>query len=63
MLKFDKSDIDVPERVAVPKRRRCLMCGSEFRSGHSGERICSKCRHSKTWRDGDTPSYSGGRRG
>jgi Zn finger protein HypA/HybF involved in hydrogenase expression len=62
MLKFDSADIEIVERVPVAKHRRCLMCGTDFKSAHVGERICPKCRQSKAWRDGDTPSYGGGRR-
>jgi hypothetical protein len=63
MQEFEKQDIELLERVAVAKLRRCLMCSTDFRSAHSGERVCPKCRHSKAWREGETPSYGGGRRG
>jgi hypothetical protein len=62
MLKFKKPEVEMLETVAVAKSRRCLMCGTDFHSTHSGERVCTKCRQSKAWREGDVPSY-GGRRG
>ena len=61
MLKLENTDTEVIERVHVAKKRRCLMCGTDFPSAHAGERVCSRCRQSKAWRDGDMPSY--GRRG
>jgi protein-arginine kinase activator protein McsA len=63
MLKFENTELDMIETVAVAKLRRCLMCGTDFKSAHAGERVCAKCRHSKAWREGETPSYGGGRRG
>ena len=57
MLKFENSEADVMEPPVVAKERRCLMCGTDFKSAHAGERICGKCRQSKAWRDGDMPSY------
>lgn len=59
MLNVKDSKADMPETVA--KVRRCLMCGTDFHSAHAGERVCSRCRQSKVWREGDTPFY-GGRR-
>ena len=62
MLKVDNTDAEVIERAHVAKKRRCLMCRTDFQSAHAGERVCSRCRQSKAWREGDMPSY-GGRRG
>ena len=61
MLKHEESEFDTEDVVPVAKERRCLMCGSDFRSAHVGERICGRCRQSKVWRDGDTPNYGGHR--
>jgi hypothetical protein len=40
-----------PPKVEA-KTRRCLMCGSDFKSEWSGERICKRCRSSHNWRHG-----------
>jgi len=48
----------------VPKLRQCLRCRVTFHSAWAGERICSHCKTSNTWRSG-TPLRSfatGGRR-
>ena len=37
---------------SVGKVRNCLMCGVEFWSSHSGERICSSCKSTEFWRNG-----------
>jgi len=37
---------------AVGRVRGCLMCGVEFWSSHSGERICSSCKSTEFWRNG-----------
>ena len=34
------------------KLRRCLMCGDEFLSEWSGNRICKRCKSSTAWRSG-----------
>lgn len=39
---------------AVGKVRNCLMCGVEFWSSHSGERICSSCKSTEFWRNGSS---------
>lgn len=62
MLKLKNTDEDMAPTAPVAKQRRCLMCGTDFHSAHAGERVCSRCRQSKAWREGDMPSY-GGRRG
>ena len=62
MLKLKNSDDEMSLPEPVAKRRRCLMCGTDFHSDHAGQRVCPKCRQSKAWREGDMPSY-GGRRG
>ena len=32
--------------------RRCLMCGETFKSEGAHNRICPKCKLSRTWRGG-----------
>ena len=49
--------IDEP-RPDVPKTRRCLRCEATFQSQWAGERICSRCKSSNTWRNG-SPLGSG----
>lgn len=36
----------------VGKRRACLRCGTAFESEWAGERICTRCKGSSTWRRG-----------
>ncbi|MBI4184408.1 MAG: hypothetical protein HY521_10460 [Proteobacteria bacterium] len=35
------------------KPRRCLRCGTSFDSEWAGERICRRCKETKSWRDGE----------
>lgn len=39
----------------APKARRCLKCGTDFRSEWSGERICPCCKKRSEWRSGALP--------
>ncbi len=41
------------DREHTQKRRRCLMCRKLFMSAWQGERICTDCKHSGTWCDGE----------
>jgi len=34
------------------KTRKCLVCETPFLSEWAGERVCLKCKSSKTWRRG-----------
>jgi hypothetical protein len=34
------------------KTRKCLMCEEPFLSEWAGERVCRKCKSSKSWRMG-----------
>jgi hypothetical protein len=43
-------DDDFPR--APPKQRTCLSCGSAFTSVWAGERICTVCKRSTSWRAG-----------
>ena len=36
----------------VNKKRKCLMCGKDFLSRHIGERVCTSCKETTTWRSG-----------
>ena len=38
--------------AGVRKQRMCLMCGSNFASAWSGERVCSVCKNKSVWRMG-----------
>jgi hypothetical protein len=42
----------VADRPQEPKSRSCLMCGTTFKSSHFGERVCSPCKGTATWRSG-----------
>ena len=39
-----------PEKQA--RSRKCLMCGTDFKSAWAGERICRKCKSTSKWRHG-----------
>lgn len=44
---------DIEEDIAhTPKKRRCLMCHTEFESTWAGERVCRQCKSSSQWRSG-----------
>ncbi|MBT4353658.1 MAG: hypothetical protein HOD13_03760 [Rhodospirillaceae bacterium] len=45
-------------RADVAKVRQCLRCETTFHSQWAGERICSRCKSSNTWRNG-SPLGSG----
>ena len=51
-----KPDLDLPATelaiADVRKPRRCLMCGLQFPSEWSGERVCRKCKTRSMWRGG-----------
>lgn len=47
---------DLP-REDIPKTRQCLKCNVIFTSKWCGERICSRCKSSKAWKD-DAPHPS-----
>ena len=40
------------DRDYIIKKRRCLMCRSDFVSHWPGERVCPKCKSSHAWKDG-----------
>lgn len=40
------------EAKTAAKTRNCLVCQTQFLSQWAGERICSKCKSSSTWRSG-----------
>ncbi len=42
---------------AASKLRQCLRCQAAFHSEWAGERICSRCNGTTTWRSG-TPHRS-----
>lgn len=46
--------------AANVKKRRCLMCSKTFRSTWNGERVCTKCKNGRAWRNGADCSVSGG---
>jgi uncharacterized paraquat-inducible protein A len=44
---------DVPNNQPIkdaPKLRQCLRCQAAFNSEWAGERICSRCKSTTTWR-------------
>lgn len=41
-----------PANGDLPMQRRCLLCGEEFPSEGFGERICRRCKSTKTWKAG-----------
>ncbi len=38
--------------AGAQKLRNCLVCGQEFVSEWSGNRICKRCKSSSAWRSG-----------
>lgn len=46
----------------VAAERTCLCCRKTFWSEGFGERVCSKCKSSKTWRTSVTGGMSQGHR-
>ena len=38
--------------------RKCLKCRAPFESAWSGERVCSKCKNTRAWRDSYTVNMS-----
>ncbi len=42
------------DREYTRERRRCLMCWKLFMSAWVGQRICTDCKHSSTWRAGES---------
>ena len=53
-----------PERTYVAKTRRCLKCREPFESEWSGERICRRCKDTKSRRGAtaETSEYEISRR-
>ncbi len=43
---------DDERRAAAGRRRPCLKCQTIFSSAWSGERICPRCKSSKSWQSG-----------
>jgi hypothetical protein len=39
------------------KVRNCLACRRRFKSEWAGERICPKCKRSRSWRRGSAFQY------
>jgi hypothetical protein len=52
-----KAGPGIPPLKDSVKKRQCLRCKSGFLSTWSGERICARCKSTKSWRSG-TPSSS-----
>ena len=48
----DSSANKKPRRVYEAKERKCLMCSETFRSEGAHNRICPKCKLTRTWRSG-----------
>lgn len=46
------SALDEAHPIDGPKVRQCLRCATDFTSQWSGERVCSRCKSSNTWRSG-----------
>lgn len=48
---------DTEATTSTAKERNCLRCREVFMSEWAGERICSRCKKSSTWKNG-TPHTS-----
>ena len=52
----------VPDGDIDPKVRNCLACRRPFKSAWAGERICPKCKSSRSWRSGSAFQYPAAKR-
>ncbi len=52
----------VPDGNIDPKVRNCLACRRRFTSAWAGERICPKCKRSRSWRSGSAFQYGAAKR-
>lgn len=50
--KSPANDPSPTESNDVAKSRSCLRCSSMFESAWIGERICTRCKNSNSWRRG-----------
>jgi len=50
-----KVENEPPDHV---KSRQCLKCQAPFVSAWAGERVCPKCKTTRTWRDGVAPNMA-----
>jgi hypothetical protein len=46
----DDDDDDADQPPVAPKPRRCLRCRATFESNWAGNRVCSHCKSSDSWR-------------
>lgn len=44
------SNTDTADR---PKMRPCLRCRTPFESGWPGERVCTACKGTRSWKSGE----------
>ena len=51
--KNDQLALDV---LDAARTRQCLKCTAPFFSQWNGERICKRCKASKSWQNGDIHS-------
>ena len=51
MSKSSENSRPKSDKVYTPKKRKCLMCETEFTSSWPGERICSSCKSTHAWKD------------
>ena len=58
-MSYKKSVLD---RNIDPKVRNCLACRRRFKSAWAGERICHKCKSSRSWRSGYAFQYPAAKR-
>jgi uncharacterized paraquat-inducible protein A len=53
MTRSPARDVPIDEAAKhEPKFRQCLRCQATFHSEWIGERICSRCKGTTTWRNG-----------
>lgn len=61
--KRDAADARPPApRRDMPAKRPCLRCSMIFGSDGFGDRICPRCKSSKSWRSGIATTSGGTRR-
>ena len=52
MTESHNSETDIESKEPTTQILRCLMCGEDFESDGSHNRICKKCKSTRQWREG-----------
>ncbi len=49
----DMEVLDKESPADTPRERLCLRCSTMFQSEWAGERICTRCKSTNAWRNGN----------